>query len=215
LGIGTFLFVVGGIFWLLTYFEIIKKGFKDNYYGMPIAALLINISWEFIYSFVYPADGPQVYINYLWLALDFIIFYQLLKYWKNDFNNISPFIFYPFLFSLLIISYLLVVVLAKEFGVLMGCFYTAYANNLLMSILFISMLYKRKSLAGQSLSIAVFKLIGTLVTSIGYYHYEQHVTNSLLLKYFFASILFFDIVYVIMIYLQTKNKLFMSLKETY
>jgi hypothetical protein len=148
------------------------------------------------------------------VGLRLIIFYQLLKYWKNDFQNVIPFVFYPFLFSSLIISYLLVIALAKEFGKVMGCFYAAYSDNLMMSILFIAMLLKRRSLAGQSFSIAVFKLIGTLAISIGYCHYEQHITNSLLLKYFFASILFFDFVYVVMVYLQTKNKLFISLKET-
>src|SRR5690554_7553597 len=71
------LILTGGIFWLLVYIEIIRKGFKDKTYGMPLAALLVNISWEFISSFVFPAEGIQLYINYLWFFLDLVILLQL------------------------------------------------------------------------------------------------------------------------------------------
>ncbi len=209
---GIYLVVIGGIFWLLAYLEIIRKGFKDKAYGMPVPALLINFSWEFIFSFVYPPDNAQLYINYLWLLFDVIIFYQLLKYWKNDFNKIPPLVFYISLFSLMIFAYLLVIVNVKEFGGLLGCFYSAYGNNLLMSVLFIIMLFRRKSLAGQSVSIAFFKLIGTLITSIGYYKFEPVITNSFLLKYFFVAILIFDTVYLILLYLQSKKQILFSVK---
>ena len=43
-----------GIFWTLTYVPIIWRGFLDQTYGMPLAALCANLSWEFIFSFVHP-----------------------------------------------------------------------------------------------------------------------------------------------------------------
>lgn len=210
---GIYLVVAGGIFWLLTYLEIIRKGFKDKAYGMPVPALLINFSWEFIFSFVYPPDNAQLYINYLWLLFDIIIFYQLLCYWKNDFNKIPHSFFYFSLFSLMILAYLFVIVNVKEFGGLMGCFYTAYGNNLLMSVLFVAMLFRRKSLAGQSISIASFKLIGTFITSIGYYKYEQAVTSSVLLKYLFVLILIFDTLYLSLLYLQSKKQILFPVQQ--
>ena len=42
--------IVGGIFWSLAYFLIIRQGFKDRTYGMPLAALCANISWEAIFA---------------------------------------------------------------------------------------------------------------------------------------------------------------------
>ena len=44
--------------------------------------------------------------------------------------------------------------------------YFSFGDNLLMSMLFIAMYYIRKGTKGQSLSIAVCKLIGTLSATI-------------------------------------------------
>ena len=56
----------------------------------------------------------------------------------------------------------------REFGVAKGAGYSAFLQNLLMSILFIAMLAKRKSREGQSLTLAVNKWIGTLAPTILY-----------------------------------------------
>jgi hypothetical protein len=47
----TGLMIVGGIFWSLTYILIIRRGFIDKTYSMPLATLSANISWEAIFSF--------------------------------------------------------------------------------------------------------------------------------------------------------------------
>ena len=85
----TLILVFGGMFWILTYIFIISKGFKDKTYGMPLIALCANISWEFIYSFIFPHTPPQLFINYLWFGLDVIIVIQFLKYSKNEFLNLT------------------------------------------------------------------------------------------------------------------------------
>jgi hypothetical protein len=54
----------------------------------------------------------------------------------------------------------------REFGVAKGAAYSAFPQNLIMSILFIAMLAKRGSREGQSLLIAVSKWIGTLAPTI-------------------------------------------------
>src|SRR6266852_2809478 len=41
-----------GICWTLVYLLIIKHGFQDKTYGMPLWALAANISWEFIFAFM-------------------------------------------------------------------------------------------------------------------------------------------------------------------
>jgi len=70
------------------YFHNTKR-FKDKTYGMPLIALCANISWEFIFSFVFPHTPPQLFINYLWFGLDSIIVIQFFKYGKNEFLNLS------------------------------------------------------------------------------------------------------------------------------
>ena len=54
----------------------------------------------------------------------------------------------------------------REFGVAKGAAYSAFPQNLLMSILFIAMLAKRGNREGQSLLIALSKWIGTLAPTI-------------------------------------------------
>jgi hypothetical protein len=189
---------IGGICWILTYILIISKGFKDKTYGMPLIALCANISWEFIFSFIFPHTPPQLFINYLWFGLDIIIVIQFLKYGKNEFSDLSSSKLYT-LFTFLIVS---------EFGIIlvssitMGEFkgvYSAFGQNLLMSILFIMMLFKRNSLRGQSIYIAIFKMFGTGLTSLHYYLYEPISQSSFILPTLFVSIFVFDIVYIYLI----------------
>ena len=50
----TEIMMVGGLFWSATYILIIRRGFKYKTFGMPMAALCANISWEAIFAFVTP-----------------------------------------------------------------------------------------------------------------------------------------------------------------
>src|SRR6266487_273578 len=50
----TLLMLGSGIFWTATYILIIRRSFLDHTYGMPLVALCANISWEGIFSFIYP-----------------------------------------------------------------------------------------------------------------------------------------------------------------
>ena len=204
----TTILTVGGIFWILTYVFIISKGFKDKTYGMPIIALCANISWEFIFSFIVLSHSPsQLFINYLWFGLDAIIVFQFFKYCKNEFPTLSS----------LKISALFVLIIASAFSIILSSaiflgdirgVYTAFGQNLLMSVLFVIMFFKRgKGLRGQSIFIAVFKMIGTGLTSIHFYLYEPVSHDSLfVLPFLFASIFIFDILYVILIASKYKKK---------
>jgi hypothetical protein len=80
--------MIGGLFWSATYILIIRRGFKDKTFGMPIAALCANISWGMIFTFVLPHDAPQIYVNYIWFSLDVVIVIQFLKYGKKEFPSI-------------------------------------------------------------------------------------------------------------------------------
>ena len=194
----TIILLAGGIFWILTYIFIISKGFKDKTYGMPLIALCANISWEFIFSFIFPHTPPQLFINYLWFGLDIIIVIQFLKYGKNEFSDLSSSKLYS-LFTFLIVSeFGIIIVSSITIGEFKGV-YSAFGQNLLMSILFIMMLFKRNSLRGQSIYIAIFKMFGTGLSSLHYYLYEPISQSSFILPSLFVSIFVFDIVYIYLI----------------
>ena len=194
----TIILLAGGIFWILTYIFIISKGFKDKTYGMPLIALCANISWEFIFSFIFPHTPPQLFINYLWFGLDIIIVIQFLKYGKNEFLNLSSSKLYTLFIFLVVSEFSIILVSSITIGEFKGV-YSAFGQNLLMSILFIMMLFKRNSLRGQSIYIAIFKMFGTGLTSLHYYLYEPISQSSFILPSLFVSIFVFDIVYIYLI----------------
>src|SRR5262245_7409702 len=195
----TIILTVGGIFWILTYVFIIFKGSKDKTYGMPLIALCANISWEFIFSFILPSSAPQLFINYLWFGLDCVIVYQFFRYYKNEFPNLSSSKAFVALGLLLFSAFIIILSGSIFLGDHRGV-YAAFGQNLLMSILFVGMFFKRgEGLRGQSIFIAVFKMIGTGLTSIHFYLYEPVSYSSFILPSLFVSILFFDLLYVLLL----------------
>lgn len=202
----SIILIVGGIFWILTYIFIISKGYKDKTYGMPLLALCANISWEFIFSFLLPHSPPQLYINYLWFALDVVIVFQFFKYYKNEFPTLSS----------LTLCIVFGISVATAFSTILvgGTFlgdddgvYAAFGQNLLMSVLFVAMFFKRgNTLRGQSIFIAIFKMLGTGLTSIHFYLFEPVSQSSIVLPFLFTSIFLFDLLYTVLIVKQYKKK---------
>jgi hypothetical protein len=43
-----FLILLSGLCWSIVYIQVIRKGFKDKTYGMPLFALSLNVAWESI-----------------------------------------------------------------------------------------------------------------------------------------------------------------------
>ncbi len=162
------LMLFSGAFWILTYILVIKHGFKEITYGMPLVAICTNISWEFIFSFLHPHPSPQIYVNIVWFLLDIIILLQLLKFWQSEFTNLPKKLFYSVLLLTMVISFFLILFITYEFDDWDGA-YAAFGANLTMSILFVTMLYRRNSLRGQSIYIAIFKMIGTAFGSLAFY----------------------------------------------
>lgn len=195
----TGLMIVGGIFWSLTYILIIRRGFIDKTYGIPLAALCANISWEAIFSFIYPHSPPQLYINYIWFFLDVIIVLQFLKYGKSEFPRFSIRQFYVTFLMALTTAFFLVLFITYQFNDFDGA-YSAFGQNLMMSILFITMLLSRNDHRGQSIFIALFKMLGTGISSLAFYLYQPISQGSFLLPFLFVSIFIYDFIYFGIIY---------------
>ncbi len=200
----TEIMMIGGAFWSATYILIIRRGFKDKTFGMPLAALCANISWEAIFAFLTPHEPPQLYVNYVWFSLDAVIVWQFLKYGKKEFSNLSYWQFYGIFALGISIAVPMILAINYQLDDEVGA-YAAFGQNLMMSALFVAMLMNRKGITGQSFYIALFKMIGTGLSSLAFFLYRPIAQDSVLLQFFFVAIFVFDLIYTVSIYRKCKN----------
>ncbi|MCP4137688.1 MAG: hypothetical protein GY754_42365 [bacterium] len=197
------LMLIGGFSWLAAYSLMIRRGFKDKTYAMPFAALCANIAWEFIFSFINLHDPPQLYINRLWFAFDVVILAQFVYFGMKEIKNLTWPKFIVFTIISLITGYLGVLLINYHLKDFFGA-YVAFGQNLMMSILFVSMLHHRQSIRGQSIYIAIFKCLGTLTASLAFGLYRPFDTPVMV--YFYVAIFVFDVIYIGMLYGQFKKE---------
>jgi hypothetical protein len=72
--------------------------------------------------------------------------------------------------------------------------YMAYIMNLTMSVLYINMINTRENLSGQSLGIAIAKLIGT-----GSYTIIFYIWHAKFLAFTGGLIVIFDLIYLLLV----------------
>lgn len=191
---------------MIVYEECIRLGIKQKTYAMPFWTLALNITWEAIYSYsdiFLEAHGPltginvaQSVVNVFWVFLDCVILYTYFKYGKKEWpEQISGKLFVPWSLLVILCSALLQLVFIKEFGFVLAAKYSAFLQNLLMSVLFIHLFISRKNMEGQSLLLAIAKWIGTLAPTIlmGVIEFNIVVLTAGL----FCSV--FDIIYIILL----------------
>lgn len=82
--------LISGIGWTIAYLVLIRKGFSEKTYGMPMFALFFNISWKFIFSFIMPFihginSSLQLAINIIWFICDVLILCTYFLYGKKYF----------------------------------------------------------------------------------------------------------------------------------
>jgi len=161
--------VVSGLAWTVVYLEAIRLGFRDRTYAIPVAALALNLAWEVTYTvhaFTVPLN-VQAFVNLTWTLADLVIVYTYVRFGRAELSSVLTRPLFATWSALLFASSFVVQWLfVGEFGVDAAARYSAFLQNLLMSVLFVAMLISRGSLRGQSLTIAVAKWIGTLAPTL-------------------------------------------------
>ena len=170
-----FLFqLLSGLSWAIAYYLIYRQGKAGKTYGMPIFALSLNIVWEIVYLsggiLQWNSFGTEVhtqtFITMLWLFLDALILYTFFLFAHNEFGNYSKPNRNLLLLACFVGSILFQIAFLLVFDPKLAAYVSAFAQNFIMSVLFIRMLRKRSDLRGQSSKIALFKLLGTLLPTI-------------------------------------------------
>ena len=167
----VFLTLVSGICWCIVYEECIRLSVTHKTYAMPFWAIAMNITWEGIYAIsdLKVSIGIQPIVNLLWFLLDIVILYFYLKYGKKELGaDKKAWAFYIWSILGIIAMFAVQISFIAEFGLEshLSAQYSAFIQNLIMSIAFINMLHKRKSSDGQSILLAAAKWIGTLAPTI-------------------------------------------------
>ena len=152
------------ILWLIVYILIIFFGVRRKRCLMPLLPLSLNLSWEIARCInLNWRNLPQAIGLIVWLFLDFVIFVLHMKYGGVFFNKTKK-SFYIVSLAMLLVC--LLVVLPLSFLVPQFLLYFSFADNLIMSLLFLVASLRRGAYRIEWSLIAVFRLLGTLAATL-------------------------------------------------
>lgn len=170
-GISFILVLISGICWSFVYVDSIRLGFKQKTYAMPLFALGLNITWEGIYActdlFVRNDINIQAIANACWFCLDIVILVTYFRFASSECRSEAERrTFVPWTVLALVVCFILQILFIYEFGDVEGEKYSAFLQNIVMSVCYLYMLRSRGCSLGQSKLIAICKCIGTVTPTI-------------------------------------------------
>jgi hypothetical protein len=206
-----------GLAWTVVYVALIYRGIKDKTYGMPLVPLALNFAWEVTFSIIYPPSSTGmagIIVNAIWMICDIGIivtyFMYSYKYFYTSYGiSKSAWILYSL--AAFGVSFGIMLTGGPFFGqftdyfkndTFQGAIFIAYIQNLIISVCFLLMIWERKSSEGQSLTIAVFKCIGTGLTVGVYYLFTLHKGLAHLMNVIVGFTFLLDVIYITSIYKQ-------------
>lgn len=196
--------LVGGACWIIVYIACIVIGFKQQTYCMPLFPLCMNLIWEFcesgtIWNLIRQEDGSfllysQFAVFSIWFLLDVVIFITYCLYGRKYFPELAQ----PYFVSWILIVFVISAAIYWVVNMTQGEYATNYMSwleELLMAILLPVMLFQRGSVEGQSLWIAIPKLIGSeLWAYVEIMYYWRYSGVGLLIAA--ILVLFLDVAYI-------------------
>lgn len=203
------LFIIGCIFWLLTYIIYIKNIKSKQFVEIPLIVVSLNIAWEFIWSFPFGSSvgnymGTSIQIGYsLWFFFDCFIFWGILKYGYKQFQN-------PFFRD----NSKIIAIITVIFGLIF--FYTfknagydteigtisAYLDNIMISALYIFLFVNQDDKSLFSIQVAWYKMLGTGLISVAL---VWHWNENYFLMFITTVVLLLDIYYLFIVHKSRKS----------
>lgn len=162
------LFILCSVLWLITYVLTIFRSWKDKVAGFPWPATCFNLAWEFYFAFLSDvATGISLVLIRAWLALDLVIFYLELRFGKKQQQEMLRRRFFHVSVFLMLLTAVLTEYTFISFNNDTSGTQTALVINLLMAVLFVSLLFNHPDGRGLSLPAAWAMTLGTGLNSVG------------------------------------------------
>jgi len=163
-------FIIGCVAWVIIYVNVIRRMHTVRYIEIPIMAVCANISWEFIWSFLFETNMGSLYVwGYrLWFFLDCYILYGLLKYGSKQLVQEAFRKHFHLIVGVLLACWsfmLYFYIKIYDYPIShMGAF-SGYIINWMMSMLFITLFLRTADKSLFSLTNNWLKFIGNLAIS--------------------------------------------------
>lgn len=149
--------------WTLAYLLIIRRGQLDRTYGMPFVALCPNLAYELTYGLIEPNVAPLHLINITWFVVDLAIAAQYLRYGRRELSPLVPgWLFVPRFLVITALWVAAAIALTRDLGLAVGNSYLGWGCQILLSGAYLSMLTSRPGVEGQSIYIALARMLGSL-----------------------------------------------------
>lgn len=180
--------------WTIAYLLMIRRGYLDRTYAMPFVALCPNLAYELTYGLIEPNVAPLHLFNITWFLVDLVIAAQYLRYGRRELPALVPgWLFVP---RFLVITGLWVAVaiaLTRDLGLQVGNSYLGWGCQIILSGAYLSMLTTRPGVEGQSLYIALTRLLGSLAVIPGQ---EIEAPGLRVIWAMYAAFIVLDLAYI-------------------
>jgi len=195
---------VGGVGWVVVYGFAIYHGLKAKTCAIPAYAVCLNLGWEILTSFVVPVPVPLwLWINRVWLGLDLVIAYTLLRYGRS--RPLGPSLsryFYPILACSFVLGIVGQLAYIKSFRDALG-FEIAFLIDFVMAVLFVLDHLAAPQRDNATYAISWGRLVGDLGVCIQSYYLlptMDRMRSFVFFHFLFAAILALDVFYVYLVW---------------
>jgi hypothetical protein len=213
------LLAAGNLLWIAAYVASAWRSFRDRLPAIPIAAIVLNVAWEYIFlscepfkltgivsgasgNYCHAPSSAMFWLLAAWFGLDLLLLAQA-AIWGSDLSARAPsepsaptLQWWTLLGAALIGAVTLEVMFIMNFDDENGIL-TAWVLNLIMSVLFIDLVRLRRRGAGLSYSAAWFKLLGSALNAVWAILMLKPLEPALLALFVFVILL--DLVYIWML----------------
>ncbi len=197
MGIADYFGFTQRLLWACIGILIVHRSLKDKVCGIPLLSACLFFSWEVNILFFHPVNFVGYLFEFIYLPLDICILAIYLLYGRKNFPAPErTYIFYGNFLLILISSFVLTC-----FAVTtpLSAAVSANGETMINAILFLEMLFRRNSSAGQSLYIGILKTIATCCAAT-----EMFILGTDPMFNFVKSIvivnIIFDLLYCVFLY---------------